>query len=855
MIKEKVQMPLAITLSVVSIASLIFSIVATSQPTNPQVKMAATVSMATAQTYFIDTENGSDSNTGTSEATAWRTIDKINQIRPGAGSTILFHRGQIWRDTLMINSDSWTGAKGLKGGNASEPVIIGAYGTGDKPIISGSDPLTGWIDAGTANIWKVNYAWVDPQTTWQYHYDNARPEPDLVFYNNERGNMKDSIANMTASGDWYYSSTTNEHALYVYSVGAPANVEISTRYRNVYGVWGGEANYVTIKDLELKNADKNSIYIGPENNNWTVQNITSHHNGHVYYNDPYDNYPNRETYADNNGINISGSNGHLITGNTIYEAGGNNINLFSSSNCIIEKNTSYNSNHHAIDMKGGTVTLPTYIGDNIIRYNKVYLTPAKIAEERALGRQTNGIYLLDMPPNVANLRNVKVYGNIIYDIANSIGLGIDGADLNNIEIYNNTISGCRNSLGLNNIIGTAKIKNNLLTSDSPNSIFSLGATTTYTIAQLTAGKEVDHNIYSSAPNRWGNYAFQQYGWDTSSTVGNANLSNLTNKDFHLTASSLLAINKGVGVGLTTDFDGTSPYPQGSAPDIGAYEYPQTVCAPACSGKTCGSDGCGGTCGTCETNQTCDANGVCQNNIVPIDGGWSAWPTTWSTCSVACGGGTQSHTRTCDNPAPANGGAPCVGSDTESQPCNTQACPVDGGWSDWGACSVVCGSGTQIRTCTNPAPANGGNNCTGASSQACSVTCAIGKSCVSNTCVTCETACPTGICGSWTNSCGTSITCSACPTGQTCTSGVCQTVCVPKTCAQLGKNCGSQSNGCGGTLNCGTCNAAQTCASGVCTTKTCTSSACCKVKNKTYPTYVSWRSKCCKSLFSSSCINP
>ena len=41
--------------------------------------------------------------------------------------------------------------------------------------------------------------------------------------------------------------------------------------------------------------------------------------------------------------------------------------------------------------------------------------------------------------------------------------------------------------------------------------------------------------------------------------------------------------------------------------------------------------------------------------------------------------------------------------------------MDGGWSDWvsvGTCSATCGNGTQLRkrTCTNPEPANGGNNC-------------------------------------------------------------------------------------------------------------------------------------------------
>lgn len=47
-----------------------------------------------------------------------------------------------------------------------------------------------------------------------------------------------------------------------------------------------------------------------------------------------------------------------------------------------------------------------------------------------------------------------------------------------------------------------------------------------------------------------------------------------------------------------------------------------------------------------------------------------------------------------------------------------AVPVNGGWSDWGNCSASCGGGTQTRTCTNPPPANGGNNCSGSSSEAC-----------------------------------------------------------------------------------------------------------------------------------------
>ncbi len=59
---------------------------------------------------------------------------------------------------------------------------------------------------------------------------------------------------------------------------------------------------------------------------------------------------------------------------------------------------------------------------------------------------------------------------------------------------------------------------------------------------------------------------------------------------------------------------------------------------------------------------------------PIDGGWSLWADQ-GTCTKTCGGGLQSQMRSCTNPAPANGGKQCVGSSTQQIACNVQACPI------------------------------------------------------------------------------------------------------------------------------------------------------------------------------------
>ncbi|XP_062618604.1 SCO-spondin-like [Saccostrea cucullata] len=145
-----------------------------------------------------------------------------------------------------------------------------------------------------------------------------------------------------------------------------------------------------------------------------------------------------------------------------------------------------------------------------------------------------------------------------------------------------------------------------------------------------------------------------------------------------------------------------------------------TCTVTCGG---GSQGRKRTCtnpapqyGGAACSGSTDSSQTCNTNPCPIDGVWANWG-SWKTCSVTCGGGTQSRDRSCTNPAPQHGGAACPGLSTSSQNCNTQVCIIDGAWTDWspwGSCSKSCGGGrrSRSRTCDNPKPANGGKDCTG-----------------------------------------------------------------------------------------------------------------------------------------------
>jgi len=59
----------------------------------------------------------------------------------------------------------------------------------------------------------------------------------------------------------------------------------------------------------------------------------------------------------------------------------------------------------------------------------------------------------------------------------------------------------------------------------------------------------------------------------------------------------------------------------------------------------------------------------------VHGMWSDYG-DWGACSADCGGGTQTRSRTCTNPAPDHGGNECEGEADDTQACNEESCPSE-----------------------------------------------------------------------------------------------------------------------------------------------------------------------------------
>ncbi len=153
---------------------------------------------ANATVYYIN-NNGNDLNNGLTQETAWRTISKVNNMFRifKAGTRILFKRDEVFYGSLIVT----------KSGTVTSLIEIGAYGTGNNPIITGFTNVTSWTKLN-GNRWESKTA-VSTLPTCNMVIINGTeyamgrfPNTNYLTYQSHVKNTAITSTDLTGTPDW-----------------------------------------------------------------------------------------------------------------------------------------------------------------------------------------------------------------------------------------------------------------------------------------------------------------------------------------------------------------------------------------------------------------------------------------------------------------------------------------------------------------------------------------------------------------------------------------------------------------------------------------------------------------------------
>lgn len=131
------------------------------------------------QSYYLSSSTGNDANDGSRES-PWSSLAKISSTALKAGDTVCFKRGDRFNGHFVIKGS----------GEMGNPIVIRAYGTGEKPLITG--------EVGEANGGDYQEAiYVENQDHISF---------DGIEVNNERIHNRVGVDSVDAYGIYIYNS-------------------------------------------------------------------------------------------------------------------------------------------------------------------------------------------------------------------------------------------------------------------------------------------------------------------------------------------------------------------------------------------------------------------------------------------------------------------------------------------------------------------------------------------------------------------------------------------------------------------------------------------------------------------------
>lgn len=253
----------------------------------------------TAQDYYIDFNEGKDANDGKTLTSPWKSFVNVGETYFDPGDNILLKRGSQWEETLVVSLS----------GTEKDPITIGAYGTGDNPLIKCSTAFSKWslyIDDSNKKIWKGSISGV--KTSLGAMKNNILF--NKYFEYAVEGSELSAPADLESMKDGYFFSPLNNYTFYLRNDdGNPGNIEVGSRPNTInvkesknvvidsidsYGISGADSNSGTtglvqvivknsnniiIKNCTLSYNHSGGAVIGSGSSNCTFYNVTSFKHG------------------------------------------------------------------------------------------------------------------------------------------------------------------------------------------------------------------------------------------------------------------------------------------------------------------------------------------------------------------------------------------------------------------------------------------------------------------------------------------------------------------------------------------------------------------------------------------------
>ncbi len=133
-------------------------------------------------TYYVDSQNGDDSNSGTSMDAPWKSLNKVTNTTFLPGDKILLKSGSVW-------NGEWLWPKGS--GTEGAPITIDKYGGDAKPIINGMGIDRGFNYSGAVHLrnqeyWEIRNLEITNDDNFDEDIDLSRPQGDNSWSSKDR---------------------------------------------------------------------------------------------------------------------------------------------------------------------------------------------------------------------------------------------------------------------------------------------------------------------------------------------------------------------------------------------------------------------------------------------------------------------------------------------------------------------------------------------------------------------------------------------------------------------------------------------------------------------------------------------